>query len=82
MNMKKVWNGWLRERKHNKCFTDRMKKIDKKCVDEIEKNKHLTGGGIRDIIQVISGSSCSQSTELHTTNINLNPIERLQVSMT
>ena len=42
-DMKKVWNGWLRERKHNKCFTDRMKKIDKKCVDEIEKNKHLTG---------------------------------------
>ena len=42
-DMKKVWNGWLRERKHNKCFTDRMKKIDKKCVDEIEKNEHLTG---------------------------------------
>ena len=42
-DMRKVWNGWLRERKHNKCFTDRMKKIDKKCVDEIEKNKHLTG---------------------------------------
>ena len=31
-DMKKVWNGWLRERKHNKYFTDRMKKIDKKCV--------------------------------------------------
>ena len=42
-DMKKVWNGWLRERKHNKYFTDRMKKIDKKCVDEIEKNKHLIG---------------------------------------
>ena len=42
-DMKKVWNGWLQERKHNKYFTDRMKKIDKKCVDEIEKNEHLTG---------------------------------------
>ena len=41
--MKKVWNGWLRERKHNKGFTDRMKKFDKKCVDEIEEDKHLTG---------------------------------------
>ena len=41
--MKKVWNGWLQERKHNKYFTDRMKKIDKKCVDEIERNEHLTG---------------------------------------
>ena len=42
-DMKKVWNGWLQERKHNKYFTDRMKKIDKKCIDEIEKNEHLTG---------------------------------------
>ena len=33
----------MRERKHNKGFTDRMKKLDKKCVDEIEKNKHMTG---------------------------------------
>ncbi len=42
-DMKKVWNGWLQERKHNKYFTDRMKKIDKMCVEEIERNEHLTG---------------------------------------
>ena len=33
----------MRERKHNKIFNDNMKKIDKECVEEIEKNKHLTG---------------------------------------
>ena len=37
----------------------------------------MTGGSNRDIIQVASGSSCSQSAELHTTKINFNPIERL-----
>ena len=36
---------------------------------------HLTGGSNRDIIMIASGSSCSQSAELHATKINLNPIE-------
>ena len=41
--MKKVWNGWLRERKHNKCFNDYMKKFNKECIEEVEEDKHLTG---------------------------------------
>ena len=49
-DMKKIYNGWLRERKHNKMFNDTMKKIDKECVEEIEKNKHLTGEDYADSV--------------------------------
>ena len=34
---------------------------------------HLTGGSNRGIIETLSGSGCSQSTEPHTAIINLQP---------
>ena len=41
--MRKVYDGFWTERKHNKLFHDWVTKENRKVIEDVEKSKHLGG---------------------------------------
>ena len=41
--MRKVYDGFWTERKHNKLFHDLVTKENRKVIEDVEKSKHLGG---------------------------------------
>tara|TARA_Y100001951_G_scaffold55429_1_gene43971 strand:- start:216 stop:398 length:183 start_codon:yes stop_codon:yes gene_type:complete len=41
--MRKVYDGFWTERKHNKLFHDWVTKENREVIKEVEKTKHLSG---------------------------------------